>query len=315
MVAGRSNPIKLSEAVLQVAERLVVKAGSAIEVMTLVRRALRIRPIKRGEDPIGHELIGQELYKAAKLGACAVCVAAYPSFKLRRRGWPRGVVRRGYVGAAYRVLTGQRSHGRYVDVREVARLGLEQEVLKTVSQVPEYWMYVKIRESPGLFAQSGNLSIGLSRPESARGRRRPLAGPSPAAVDEGDAHLTRRMYERDLESLVAARPEMLEKGLRLVRRQYPMPVGRIDLLCRDKVGALVAVEAKSFEASTRGVVGQIARYMGYLRLHVAKRHQLVRGIIVVGQADADLRYAVLAIPNVEIKTFEVKVVPAPAPSA
>jgi len=58
-------------------------------------------------------------------------------------------------------------------------------------------------------------------------------------------------------------------------------------------------------------VDQITRYMGYVKVHLAAPDQLVRGVIVVGQVEDSLAYAVMAIPNLEIRTFNVTINPAP----
>lgn len=51
----------------------------------------------------------------------------------------------------------------------------------------------------------------------------------------------------------------------------------------------------------------VTRYMGWVKKHLAKGAQKVRGIIVVAKADDRLHYAVAAIPNVEIKTFNLTI--------
>jgi restriction system protein len=51
--------------------------------------------------------------------------------------------------------------------------------------------------------------------------------------------------------------------------QFVTPIGRLDFLCIDQVtDALVVVELKRGRPSDM-VVGQIARYMGYVRSHLA----------------------------------------------
>ena len=81
--------------------------------------------------------------------------------------------------------------------------------------------------------------------------------------------------------------------------------GRIDLLCADKKGNLVVVELKR-DASSDQVIGQLARYMGYVKENFAKG-KVVRGIIVAHEADERLRLAMAAVPNVELKLYDVAV--------
>lgn len=99
---------------------------------------------------------------------------------------------------------------------------------------------------------------------------------------------------------------MLEKGLQLIQRQLVCPgVGRIDLLCKDRRSNLVVIELKGFATKQDSIIDQITRYMGWVKKHIAKKNQKVRGFIVVPIADEKLNYAVGAIPNIEIKTFSV----------
>ncbi len=65
--------------------------------------------------------------------------------------------------------------------------------------------------------------------------------------------------ERHLQEALAARPEAVEAGLRLVRREWPTEVGPVDLMCRDVDDAWVAVEIK--RVGTLEAVEQLSRYL------------------------------------------------------
>lgn len=82
--------------------------------------------------------------------------------------------------------------------------------------------------------------------------------------------------------------------------------GRIDLLCRDSDDNLVVVELKRDTPSDQ-VVGQLLRYMGFVKENYLKAGKIVRGIIVAHAADERLRLALQALPNVELKLYEVAV--------
>lgn len=270
--------------------------------------ALKVRPLQR------QGLLGQELYKAAKCGQGGFVVEGYPSFKLMKLKARTLLSTHGYIAAAVKVLSSPDSQHEYVDVREIAQKALDVGILRTVSPVPEYWMSIQLDSSPGIFLRSGHLMLGLdtwrqSGYASPASRRKLKQGHRSLGITEG-------IYERDIESLIAERLEVLEEGLELVGRQFETPVGRIDLLCKDTHGNHVVVELKSFAAKTSEVVDQITRYMGYIRTHLASRRQLVRGIIVVGQVDENLGYAIVPIPNLEIRTFQVTIkgVPPVVPS-
>jgi RecB family endonuclease NucS len=85
--------------------------------------------------------------------------------------------------------------------------------------------------------------------------------------------------EADLQVLLAARPEVLAAGLRLVRREYPTDIGPVDLLCRDAEGRAVAIEIKR-RGEIDGVE-QLTRYME--RLDLDGRLRPVRGMFVAQQ--------------------------------
>lgn len=87
--------------------------------------------------------------------------------------------------------------------------------------------------------------------------------------------------------------------------QLATPIGRLDFLCTDpSTGALVVVELKRGRPSDK-VVGQAARYIGYVRTHLAEPGQPVEGLIVAHDAEETLRYAVAAFPGLQLMTYEV----------
>jgi RecB family endonuclease NucS len=70
--------------------------------------------------------------------------------------------------------------------------------------------------------------------------------------------------ERHLQEELAARPEALSEGLRLVRREWPTDIGPVDLMCRDEDGSWVAVEIK--RVGTIEAVEQLTRYLERIEL-------------------------------------------------
>ena len=68
-------------------------------------------------------------------------------------------------------------------------------------------------------------------------------------------------------------------------------VGRTDLICRDKDNNFVVLELKAVQTSDN-VVGQILRYMGYIRENWAEKEGVkVKGIIITPSYDEQLRLA------------------------
>jgi RecB family endonuclease NucS len=73
------------------------------------------------------------------------------------------------------------------------------------------------------------------------------------------AALQKDGVERHLQEELAARPDVLVDGLRLVRREWPTDIGPVDLMCRDERGSWVAVEIK--RVATIEAVEQLSRYL------------------------------------------------------
>jgi hypothetical protein len=69
-------------------------------------------------------------------------------------------------------------------------------------------------------------------------------------------------------------------------------------------GNFVVVELKKTKGADQ-VVGQILRYMGWVR----EEHpdSTVRGIIIVGKKDESLRYALKATTGIEAKEFKISI--------
>ena len=93
------------------------------------------------------------------------------------------------------------------------------------------------------------------------------------------AALEKDGVERDLQEALAARPETLEDGLRLVRREWPTDVGPVDLMCRDADDGWVAVEIKRI--ATIDAVEQLTRYLDCIRVDPARA--ACRGILAAQQ--------------------------------
>lgn len=86
--------------------------------------------------------------------------------------------------------------------------------------------------------------------------------------------------------------------------EFSTAVGRIDILAVDKeTGAFVVFELKRGRTPD-SVIGQLARYMGWLKSTLAKDAE-VRGVVVAKQIAPNLRYAVKAVPNVSLFEYEV----------
>lgn len=91
----------------------------------------------------------------------------------------------------------------------------------------------------------------------------------------------------------------------VVGQQYPSDTGRIDILAISKdEKTLLVVELKRGRASD-SVVGQIQRYMGYVKDELAEPHQTVRGIIIALEDDQRIRRALSVAVNIDFYRYQV----------
>ena len=114
--------------------------------------------------------------------------------------------------------------------------------------------------------------------------------------------------ERDLHEYIFQNLDSLEEGLRpyegIRGNEYSIDVGRIDILAVDKNNDLVVIEIKTGIAKDK-VIGQVMRYIGFIKENVAEKTQKVRGIIIADDFDENLKYVKSVFPDLELKCYKV----------
>ena len=90
-----------------------------------------------------------------------------------------------------------------------------------------------------------------------------------------------------------------------VGQQYPTDTGPMDLLAvkKDK-SELLVVELKRGKASDV-VVGQVLRYMGFVKEDLAESHQAVRGAIIALEDDLRIRRALAVTPSIQFFRYQI----------
>jgi len=87
--------------------------------------------------------------------------------------------------------------------------------------------------------------------------------------------------------------------------EYPCDVGYIDLLAQHRTEPRwLVIELKRNQTSDQ-TVGQLLRYMGWVKQHLAEDAETVHGLIICREADDKLLYALSAVQNVELRLYEV----------
>ena len=119
-------------------------------------------------------------------------------------------------------------------------------------------------------------------------------------------------YEKDLQNFLAKNLSLIEPGLILYMEEditgIEFPVGNrfIDILATDKDNNYVVIELKVSRGYDR-VVGQILRYMAWIRKNHAEENQKVRGIIISREISDDLLLACSETKNVELYEYSLSV--------
>jgi restriction system protein len=91
-----------------------------------------------------------------------------------------------------------------------------------------------------------------------------------------------------------------------VGQQYPTDTGPIDILAISKnKQVLLVIELKKGRASDV-VVGQILRYMGYVKEELAEPGQNVKGVIIAMEDDLRISRALAVMPGIDFYIYQVR---------
>ena len=113
---------------------------------------------------------------------------------------------------------------------------------------------------------------------------------------------TQVSLEKDLQQYLSNRVHEIESGLVLVDDgvEYKTEAGYIDILAKDENENLVVIELKAGKAKD-AALGQILGYMGCL----SDTSNNVRGILVASSFDKRVVFAVKALTNIRLVSYEL----------
>ncbi len=86
---------------------------------------------------------------------------------------------------------------------------------------------------------------------------------------------------------------------------YTTEAGIMDFLCKDSEGNFVVIELKK-EARDK-TIGQICRYMGWVKENLCTEKQKVKGVIISEKNDPDIRYAIQIAQDIVFKRMKLDV--------
>lgn len=126
--------------------------------------------------------------------------------------------------------------------------------------------------------------------------------PSEFALEK---HLEDFLVQNWKQTLLGKDYEIYQEDGELVGQQYPTDTGAIDILAisKDKKTLLV-VELKKGRASDN-VVGQVQRYMGYVKEELAESNQKVHGVIIALEDDIRIKRALSVVNNIYFYKYQV----------
>jgi restriction system protein len=172
-------------------------------------------------------------------------------------------------------------------------------------------MSQELKNSTGSTGTTANISqyadeieklIGNVKPPTIVSNDATVEDPSVFALEK---HLEDFLVQNWKQTELGKNYDIYEEDGELVGQQYPSDTGPIDILAvsRDKKTLLV-VELKKGRVSDN-VVGQIQRYMGYVKEELAESNQEVKGIIIALEDDTRIKRALSVTNNIEFYRYQV----------
>jgi hypothetical protein len=128
----------------------------------------------------------------------------------------------------------------------------------------------------------------------------------------GSIERSKFAYESDLQSYLAKNLSLISPDLSLYEEEgisgieFPVGSRRIDILAVDSNKEYLVIELKVSKGYDR-VVGQLLRYISWIRKYHADPGQKVRGVIVAREISEDLLLACSELPNIELFEYELSI--------
>lgn len=172
-------------------------------------------------------------------------------------------------------------------------------------------MSQELQKSAGSIGTVSDISKYAEEIESLIGGKKPptiistdttVEDPSVFALEK---HLEEFLVQNWRHTELGKHYKIYEEDGELVGQQYPSDTGAIDILAISNDGkTLLVVELKKGRVSDN-VVGQIQRYMGYVKDELAEVGQEVRGVIIGLEDDIRIKRALSVTNNIDFYRYKV----------
>ena len=168
-----------------------------------------------------------------------------------------------------------------------------------------------LRNSSGAIGTTANLSdysdeieklIGTQAPTKVISNNPDVEDPASFALEK---HLEDFLIQNWEHTALGKKYNLFTDDGEVIGQQYPTDTGPIDILAisKDKK-VLLVIELKKGRASDV-VVGQIQRYMGYVKDEVLERGQKVKGLIIGLEPDVRLKRALSVCSDIEFCRYKI----------
>ncbi|MFH1706233.1 MAG: endonuclease NucS domain-containing protein [Patescibacteria group bacterium] len=172
-------------------------------------------------------------------------------------------------------------------------------------------MSESLRNSAGSIGTVSNISkyadeiealISGSHPASIISTDETIEDPSIFALEK---HLEDFLVQNRKHTELGKHYNIYEEDGELVGQQYPSDTGPIDILAISKnKKEILVVELKKGRVSDV-VIGQVQRYMGYVKEELAEKDQKVKGVIIAFEDDIKIYRALSVAPNIDFYTYKI----------
>jgi restriction system protein len=133
-------------------------------------------------------------------------------------------------------------------------------------------------------------------------------GPSEEVEGPGTFTLEKHLEDfivSNFHSIFKGELQMYEDGTGADGRQYSTDIGPIDILAYEpKSKTFAVIELKKGNSSDQ-VIGQILRYMGWVKKNLCKEGEGVRGLIICNDSDRKMSYALEMTNNITVRYYRV----------
>jgi restriction system protein len=172
-------------------------------------------------------------------------------------------------------------------------------------------MSVELRNSTGSIGTVSTITQYAAEIESLIGNvKAPIIQSTDSTIEDPtvfalEKHLEDFLVKNWRSTQLGKRYDIYQEDGELIGQQYPSDTGYLDILAisKDKKTLLV-VELKKGRASD-SVVGQIQRYMGFVKEELAEPDQEVRGVIIALEDDLRIKRALSVTSGIEFYRYKV----------